>query len=241
MPIAQARWTSVCLPLPRVASPVPWSWGTLEWHPYCGWEENHDDVSSCLQTGKLVSSLLPNNEADRRDLHIWKQSGRKLFCSTFTYLPSSASARGTSPVPCCWAAWLCAAWAQSMRWEMTWRRGQTPVSPVHTSGFHHLLSSSLTTKQLRLAGMWLLMASGEELHPAHHTSTISLSLQFTRTGDLPKFKCLPAACLFLNSWVIFPKQIKADMALLCVWIIMWPRELKAQHAAYTSVAVVVVI
>lgn len=103
------------------------------------------------------------------------------------------------------------------------------------------MSSSLTTKQLRLAGVWLLMASGEELHPAHHTSTIFLSLRFTGTGDLPKFKCLPAACLFFNSWVIFPKEIKADMALLCVWIIMWPRELKAQHAAYTSVAVVVVI
>lgn len=157
IPIAQARWTSVCLPLPRAASPVPWSWGTLEQHPYCGWEENHDDVSSCLQTGKLVSSLLPNNEADRRDLHIWKQSGRKLFCSTFTYLPSSArAARGNSPVPCCWAAWLCTAWAQSMRWEMTRRRGQTPVSPVPTSGTELKLNykAAETCRYVAADGFW---------------------------------------------------------------------------------------
>lgn len=206
-PITQARWISICLPLSKVASPVPWRWETLEWHPYCRWEENqtsifckghHDDVSSCLQTGKLVSSLLSNNEADRRDLHIWKQFGRKLFHSTFTYLPSSAFAgHGTSPVPCCLAAWLRTVWAQSMTWEMAWRKGQTSVSSVPASGFQHLLSSSLTTEQLRLAGVWLLMAPGEELHQAHHTPTIFLSLQFTRMGDLPKFKCLPAACLFL--------------------------------------------
>ena len=84
------------------------------------------------------------------------------------------------------------------------------------------------------------MAPGEELRQAHHTPIVFLSLQFTGMGDLPKFKCLPAACLFFNSRVIFPKPIKADMALLCVWIITLPRELKVQHAAYTFFVVVVI-
>ena len=135
--------------------------------------------------------------------------------------------------PCCLVAWLCTVWAQSMSWETSWRRGQTPVSPVPANGYQHLLSSSLTTKQLRLAGVWLLMAPGEELHHAQHTPTILLSLQFTGMSDLPKFKCLPPACLFFNSWVTFPKSLKTEMALLCRWIVMLPGELKAQHATYT--------
>lgn len=110
IPIAQARWISICLPLSRIASSVPRRWETLEWHPRCRWEENqtpipckghNDDGFNCLQTGRLVSSPLSNNEADGRDLHIWKQFGRKLFCSTFTCLPPSAFAvHNTSPAPC---------------------------------------------------------------------------------------------------------------------------------------------
>lgn len=82
----------------------------------------------------------------------------------------------------------------------------------HTSGFQHLLSSSLTTEQLRLAGSWWhLVAPGEELQEAHQAPTIFLSLQFTGMGDLPKFKCLHALVCFLTHGLFFQSQLNQTM------------------------------
>lgn len=81
------------------------------------------------------------------------------------------------------------------------------------------------------AAAWLLMAPGEELHSPHHTPTIFLSL------ICPNH---PEASLFFNSWVIFPKQVKADMALFCVWIVMLHREPKAWYVAFGFFVLVVI-
>lgn len=48
----------------------------------------------------------------------------------------------------------------------------------------------------------------------------------------------PEDCLCLNSWLIFPKPIKEDVALWCVWIIMLRRKPKAWYVAYSFILVI---
>lgn len=110
-----------------------------------------------------ISGCLPAIKKWSRQNRLAHLEAILLFCSTFTYLPSAAFAtHGTPPpVPCCLAAGLGTVWAQSTRWEMSWRRGQTPISPVSGSGFQHLLmKSSFKSEKLRLAGVWHLSRAG---------------------------------------------------------------------------------
>lgn len=71
-----------------------------------------------------ISGCLPVFKKWSRQNRLAHLEAILLFCRTFTYIPSAAFAtRGTPPVPCCLAAGLGTVWAQSTRWEMSWRRG----------------------------------------------------------------------------------------------------------------------
>lgn len=179
---------------------------------------HHDDVSSCLQVGKLVSSLLSNNEADRkipaRSEVIWKEALLQYF-----HLPPSCFC-SRQHFSCPLLPGSMTVYSMGAKYEVRnvlKERKNTSITSA-CQCFSALVALRFNYRAAE-ACRCLLVAPGKELHQAHHTSTVMFLPRFTGTDELPKFKRDPAACLVLNSWVIFPKPVKADMALLYVWIL----------------------
>lgn len=86
------------------------------------------------------------------------------------------------------AAWWCTVWAQSMRWEMSQGRRQTPSSLVPDSIFQHIWDQTWTTyRAAETSGVWHLSRAGSGVscwwfiagncnQALRHTSSLSLSV-----------------------------------------------------------------